>query len=243
MKKSEDHASEQDFQQKLLRIYRRNLVVVGIVSTLVGMLIGVFGIAAGLGLSHAPLTPPPDWGAVNLPTENHTASTRSRSLSVYVSGAVRTPQVVTLTAGSLVVDALDAAGGPSPDADLEAINLAAPLANHQQIVIPHRITRTHNVQQADSATTESRTSSAHDRQGTRGGGSPDGETGPESVNINTATAEALEQLPRIGPTLAERIIAYREENGGFGTVQDIQNVPGIGEGTFAYIEPYITVGP
>lgn len=242
MKNSDEPISKRAIQQQVWQAYRWNLAVVSVVSIIVGMVIGVFGVAPGPSPIADPLTPPPDWEAGYLPAENDPASSSVNSLSVYVSGAVLAPQVVTLTAGSLVIDALKAVGGPASDADLEAINLAAPLANHQQILIPRRITRTQRAQQANVSLLES---SIHieGAQQVKELLDADNPTQDEKVNINTATAEVLEQLPRIGPKLAARIIAYREENGGFISVQDIQNVSGIGESTFAHLEPYITVGP
>ncbi len=244
MKNSDEPISKRAIQQQVWQAYRWNLAVVSVVSIIVGMVIGVFGIAPGPSPTADPLTPPSDWEAGYLPAENDPASSSVNALSVYVSGAVLAPQVVTLTAGSLVVDALEAVGGPTSDADLEAINLAAPLANHQQILIPRRITRTQRAQRANTSFTES-SIPVEGAQQTENEEplATDNTMQNEKVNINTATAEALEQLPRIGPKLAARIIAYREENGGFISVQDIQNVSGIGESTFAYLEPYITVGP
>lgn len=244
MKNSDEPVSKRAIQQQVWQAYCWNLAVVSVVSVIVGMVIGVFGIAPGSSPIADSLTPPPDWETGYLSAENGPVSSSVNSLSVYVSGAVLAPQVVTLTAGSLVVDALEAAGGPAPDADLEAINLAAPLANHQQILIPHQITRTQRVQHA-RALSPAFSISVEGTQRTENGEplDTDNTMQHEKVNINTATAEVLEQLPRIGPKLAARIIAYREENGDFMAVQDIQNVSGIGESTFAHLEPYITVGP
>jgi competence protein ComEA len=235
-KNTDDSVSKREIQRQVWQAYRWNLIVVSAVSVIVGMLIGVFGIAAESGISADPLTPPPDWDVGRLPMDSDPASSRTESLSVYVSGAVHTPQVITLTTGSLVVDALDAVGGPAPDADLDAVNLAAPLANHQQIIIPRRVTETQRVQRVNPPPAEGVQHMEEEDEVIDA-------MGGETININTATAAMLEQLPRIGPTLAERIIAYREENGGFATVEEIQNVSGIGEGTFAQLAPYIMIGP
>lgn len=118
---------------------------------------------------------------------------------VYVSGAVKSPGIQRLPAGSRVADALERAGGPLPEADLEGLNLAQKLTDGQRIHVPRR-----------------------------GQLSP-GSTKSDRVNINTAPASELEKLPGIGPTLASRIVEYREENGPFRRLEDLKKVRGIGE--------------
>ncbi len=142
-------------------------------------------------------------------------------MRVYVSGAVAAPDVYELPAGAIVRDALQAAGGPAPDADLDRINLAAPLSSGEQVYIPH---------QGEDPTALPPAASS-------GGSSPP--AGP--ININTATQSELESLPGIGPAIAERIIAYREANGPFPAIEAIQNVQGIGPATFESIKMLITV--
>ena len=132
-------------------------------------------------------------------------------LTVHVSGSVASPGLVSLPSGSRVADAIVAAGGALPGADLAALNLAAPLVDGQQLVVP----------QADDGMTAA---------------PADGR-----VRINTADATALEILPGVGPVLAQRIIAYREINGPFRTVEDLLEVPGIGEGKLAEIRDSVIV--
>jgi competence protein ComEA len=142
-----------------------------------------------------------------------------RPVRVHVAGAVRQPGVYELPQGAVVAQAIEAAGGGRPEADLEAVNLAAPLADGQQVFVPRRA--------ADAALEP---------------GSQAGST-PRSVllNINTATASELEDLPGIGPVLAERIVAYRQEHGPFQKVEDLLRVPGIGPAKLADIEGLVTV--
>ncbi len=206
------------------RRLRWYLILVACVSLGTGVLLGRFAEAA----SGKPTLPPPATFAPlclpNTVADSATGETNASVWYVYVSGAVKTPQVVTVTAGSLVVDALEAAGGPAPNADLDAVNLAAPLQNYQHITIPAR-----SVTPTSAASTTSH---------------PTPTAGPTTlININTADAATLASLPRIGPAMAERIIAYRQEHGAFQTIADIQQVAGIGPAIFAAIEPYITVGP
>lgn len=139
---------------------------------------------------------------------------------VYVSGAVAEPKVVTLPAGSLLADALEAVGGPSADADLDGINLAAPVDDGQHVIVPRA-----------------------GRPSQRVGDGAVASTDPWPIDINQASAEALTALPYIGETKAAAIVDYRAANGAFETIAEIQEVPGIGPGTFEQIAHLITVGP
>jgi len=148
------------------------------------------------------------------------AASTPAPIRVHVSGAVHQPDVYELPPGSIVKDAVEAAGGPADDADLDGVNLAVELRDQQQVYVP--------------------------RQGEMSPISPAASGGGASagpVNINTATAAELETLPGIGPKTADTIIEYREANGPFETIEDIMNVPGIGEGTFEKIKDRIAVGP
>ena len=137
-------------------------------------------------------------------------------LRVYVSGAVQHPDVYTLPPGSIVKDALLAAGGATAEADLDSINLAHPVADGEQVHIP-RIGEQNPV----------RLPSAEP-------------LAPAKVNINTADLAALEALPGIGPELAQRILDYRRAHGPFAQVEDLLAVPGIGPGILDKIREEIT---
>ncbi len=136
---------------------------------------------------------------------------------VYVVGAVMTPGVYFLPQGSRVADALEAAGGPTEEADLARVNLAKRVYDEEQIYVP--------------------------RLGEENPPLPlstGGEAGGK-ININTATAAELETLPGIGPVLSQRIVDYRKANGPFAATEDIKNVGGIGEVTFEGIKELIFV--
>ena len=135
---------------------------------------------------------------------------------VHVVGAVRRPGLMTMSAGSRVADALRRAGGPAPRADLTAVNLAARLADGQQIVVPR----------AGAASA--------------GGGSPPGAGSPPGgavtgIHLSTATAEQLDGVDGIGPTLAQRIIEYRDSHGDFRSLAELAQVDGIGEKRLAML--------
>ncbi len=138
-------------------------------------------------------------------------------LRVYVSGAVQKPDVVLVPPGSIVKDALLAAGGAAEDADLDRINLALAVVEGQHIYVP----RTGEVDLPVQPLAQRSSSGL-------------------KVNINTADATALESLPGIGPALAQRILDYRQAQGPFARIEDIQEVSGIGPATFAKIQDLIT---
>jgi competence protein ComEA len=135
------------------------------------------------------------------------APARTPQLVVHVVGAVRRPGLYRLKDGSRVADAVARAGGATPKADLELVNLAAPVADGTQIVVPRR------VEAVPGATAN-------------GGGDAAAQAGP--VHLNTATLEDLDGLPGVGPVTAQKIIDYRQKNGAFGSVDDLDAIPGIG---------------
>jgi competence protein ComEA len=125
---------------------------------------------------------------------------------VDVTGAVRDPGVYRMPAGSRVDDAVTRAGGAAPGAELEAINLAARLADGQQVVVPKRVSGAAAVAGAAGV-----------------------EEGP--ISLGTATVEQLEEIEGIGPVTAGDIIEYRDEHGGLSSVDQLDQVPGIGPAT------------
>jgi competence protein ComEA len=124
---------------------------------------------------------------------------------VDVVGAVRRPGLYRLPRGSRIADAVARAGGTTRKAQLELVNVAAPLADGEQVVVPRRGTAT--VATASGAA-----------------GAP--AAGP--VHLSTATAEQLDALPGVGPVTAQKIIDYRQQHGGFSSVDELDAVPGIG---------------
>lgn len=149
---------------------------------------------------------------------------------VHVAGAVGKPGVVTLPAGSRVTTALERAGGAARDADLARVNLARPLVDGEQVYVP-RVGET----DVPSALPDGDAGGA-------GAPSASGSTGSDTVvDLNAADAATLETLPGIGPALAERILAWREEHGRFAAVEDLLDVSGIGDAKFADLQPRVRV--
>ncbi|KAA3648461.1 MAG: hypothetical protein DWQ07_05565 [Chloroflexi bacterium] len=145
------------------------------------------------------------------------------AIMVHVSGAVNKPDIYALPHDSRVQDAIDAAGGLLPEADAQALNLAAVLDDGVQLRIPSKTESA----AAPPVASSPLTSSIQSNDGL--------------ININTATQEQLENLPGIGPAKAQAIIDYREQNGDFGDIRDIQNVTGIGPATFENLRDLISI--
>lgn len=140
---------------------------------------------------------------------------------VHVVGEVAHPGVVEVAADSRVIDAIQAAGGATDQAVLTAINLARTVSDGEQIVVPN----------AELAQNIAASAGSPD---VRGSGSAEAATGASNgglVNLNTASADELTTLPKIGPSIAQRIVDWREANGGFGSIDQLLEVNGIGAKT------------
>jgi competence protein ComEA len=149
---------------------------------------------------------------------------------VDVVGAVRKAGVVSLPGSARVVDAVNAAGGALPTADLDRINLAAHLVDGMRISVPRRGAP------ADPA------EPTNDPGATGSGPAADGTpTASTPLDLNTASEPQLEALPGIGPSLAQAILQEREREGGFKSVDDLRRVRGIGDVRFAQLKPLVTV--
>jgi competence protein ComEA len=140
-------------------------------------------------------------------------------LVIFISGAVQTPGVYPLPSGSRVVDALERAGGFTPDANVNAINQAAPLRDGDQIYVPTLA--------EEPAAPPSGLSNTEPAAGSGGG----------PINVNSASLAELEQLPGIGPSRAQDII----DNRPYESVDDLDRVPGIGPATLEELRPYVVV--
>ena len=178
------------------------------------------------------------------------------TVRVHVAGAVNNPGVYTLPAQGRAVDAIAAASGAAADADLDRVNLAGTLSDGVQIYVPHRGETAAPAQIQPNGGTAN-TGQGNAANGAAQNGASQGGTQPQPartltasgsaqkgsspVNINTATAEELQTLPRIGPAMAQRIIAWREAHGGFRSVDELDAVPGIGPSMLENLRPLVTV--
>jgi competence protein ComEA len=186
---------------ELLLQHRRFLLAAAVALVLL-LLAARFILPAGTTTPAAPLPPPPAPGA----SATGTSSTR---VVVDVVGAVRRPGLYRLASGSRIADAVARAGGASGRADLAQVNLAAPIADGEQIVVPKR----------------GLAGAAPPAAGGTGGS---GGTPTAPVQLSTATLEQLDSLPGIGPVTAQKILDYRTKHGAFSSVDELDAVPGIG---------------
>jgi competence protein ComEA len=170
------------------------------------------------------VTQPPTRSAVN-------SAGAQTSITIVISGAVRQPGTLQLPGDARVADALDKAG-VKPEADLSSISLTRPLRDGDKINVPVRAVNPAAV--AASTTPSSGQAPTVDTKNI----SPAAE---RKINLNTATLEELDTLPGIGPALAQRIIDYRVENGGFQTIEELIEVKGIGDTLFNDLKEMITV--
>ena len=193
------------------------------IAVLVLLLCGVAVALMALGRSSAsqlPIEPTPTYlpsapQEVPSPSPGPTAVVR-----VHVLGAVVAPGVVTLPQGSIVEEAVAAAGGLRDDADPAELNLAAPVSDGEQVIVGTDTSPRGEVNHVPGAAV------------------PGEASGP--INLNTATAGQLEELPGVGPVLSAAIVAWRDEHERFTSVAELQEVSGIGPKSFAKLEPLVT---
>ncbi|MBE0669510.1 MAG: ComEA family DNA-binding protein [Anaerolineales bacterium] len=152
-------------------------------------------------------------------------------VAVHVIGAVPRPGLYEFAEGARVQDAIDAAGGLLASANVDAVNLAALLTDGQQLNIPYK-----DGEAPAEAPAEPELPSSSNSEDENSSNSAN----TDLININTASLEELDSLPGIGPTIAQRIIDYRTENGPFTTIDEIMDVPGVGPSTFDEIKDLIT---
>lgn len=191
-------------------------------------------VIVGLGMAAAALLQ----GNQSQPGSAPVAATASpapvRPVKVHVTGGVRSPAVYALTTDHRIEDAIRAAGGPTDDADIQRLNLAAHLADGEQIVVPRRL---------DPAQQPAAASGPDPRSAT--GNSPSApvtNSDPAAViDINRADRAALESLPGIGPVTAEKIIAHRQANGPFTRIEELRETKLVGQATFEKIRDLIVV--
>jgi competence protein ComEA len=193
------------------------LVVVAVAAALVWYRVG-------LGGATPEPEPAPTAGTETPPPSGPGGDTGGPAV-VHVAGAVARPGVVELPENARVIDAIEAAGGGLPDADLDRLNLAARLVDGQRVLVQRMGDPPASAEPA--------------LPGGTGAGADGGP--PGLVNVNTATQAELETLPGIGPVLAEAIITERDRRGGFRSVNELREVRGIGDARFADIEALVTV--
>ena len=205
-----------------LQDHRETVIAVALTSLLCAIGIGLVWFR-----THRPAAAPIVIAATTpLPTPTNGPTPTPGQIHVYVCGAVARPGVYTLDWDRRVQDAIAAAGGATALADLVRVNLAQRIGDEQQIYVPSRL---------EAATPLLPTPMPRQADMTSGP-NPAGR-----VDLNSADAPALEALPGIGPTLAQRIVEYRQTNGPFLTTEGVKKVSGIGEGIYERIRELISV--
>ena len=213
-----------DLSRRQLVLYVAGLAVV--------LLLGVRYLAHGASRGEAAAAAPRDGGG-----QIRVERAGSGPVIVHVAGAVRKPGVYRLTGGARVADAVERAGGATRRADLSGVNLAAKLEDGRQIVVPLRARVG-----AQPAAGGGVTASGGGTGGVTGSGAAAGAGPPAApVNLNTATPEQLDTLPGVGPATVQKILQYREQHGGFGSVEELGQVSGIGEKRLAALREQVQV--
>ena len=172
-------------------------------------------VVASTPLGTAPADQPGSSGAATDPSASPTPS--GSSLVVAVVGRVARPGLVTLPAGARVADAIQAAGGPLPGTDLGFLNVARKVVDGEEIAV--------GVTPPPDA----------------GATAPAGAAASGKVNLTTATADQLDTLPGVGPAMAQRIITYRTEHGGFHSIEELKQVSGIGDARYQDLKDLVTI--
>lgn len=163
-------------------------------------------------------------------TSNAEPSTDEDEIFVHVTGRVKKPGVYKLSPGQRIKDAVELAGGPQPDADLDQINLAAKATDSEKIIVPRKGSM--------MPVTMSPTGAVVHPPSSDGSSSSTTKT-PAVINVNRASAEELQRLPGIGPVLAERLLEYRRQHGRFNSVEELLEVRGIGAKKLEEMRPYV----
>jgi len=148
------------------------------------------------------------------------------AIIVHITGCVQNPGIVSVPANSRIIDVISSAGGTTIDADLSKINLAYIVSDAQKIYIP---SINDNLDESNYISNSP------------GENVIEGKGTSSAININTASQAELETLPGVGPSTALKIINYREKNGKFKNIEDIMNVPGIGQSKFNSLKDYICI--
>ncbi|MEW1819732.1 helix-hairpin-helix domain-containing protein [Arthrobacter sp. NPDC080031] len=179
--------------------------------------------------SHAGATPEAGAGSKGGVNEAPEPEKGAQLLTVHVAGAVKSPGIVRVPAGARVFDAIAAAGGADPAAHLDSLNLAAVVQDAAKIHVPRtgEAAPSQPVGPAGGAPTA--------------GGTGAGTSASGKVNLNTATAEELDTLPKVGPVLAKRIVEWRQQHGPFASVEDLDAVDGVGPKLMESLLPLVTV--
>lgn len=165
---------------------------------------------------------------------NEIVEEENNTIVVHITGEINYPGVVVLKEGARVVDAIEAGGGETDEADLSSLNLAYMLSDGEKIYVPNKEETSQESQEREYITS-AKDNSEQSENGAKSTGTN------FKININTAKQEELTQITGIGESTAKKIIEYRTQNGKFKSIEDIKNIPGIGDSKFNAMKEEITV--
>lgn len=165
---------------------------------------------------------------INESLQNFTISEETEKIKIHIIGEVKMPGIYELESGSRIQDAIIAAGGETENAELDEVNLAYEIEDGQKICIPSIFEEVNAYIYNDSGKNV-----IIDNENELNSNA--------KVNINKASSEELQQINGVGPSLAEKIILYREQHGKFKSIEELKNVSGIGDKKYEVLEEYVTI--
>lgn len=234
----------------MFNLSSRQLIVSGVIVGLSLLLTVALSVKSGVFAEHRPPVTISEPAENVLPQTDHVAvsikAVPTEGIYVHVAGKVKSPGVYRLLPGSRVNDAIKAAGGELPNADLDSLNLAQKLSDGEQVFVA-RIGKTPPAMESTVRGMKSEADSPPRKQGATG--EMVGERRPSvpklsvpgkgMVSINTADLNGLQRLPGIGPAMAQRVLDYRKQNGGFKSIEELQEIRGIGPVKFERLRPFV----
>lgn len=225
-------------ESTITRLREPRLRAVGVVAAAIVVLV-VLGVAIASAVVHAPRSPsdergvgPPSLGTIPMAT----TTSRPPELAVHAAGALVSPGLYHLRGSPRVADLIDAAGGLAPDADIDRINLAAPLSDGSRLYVPRR-----GESSVPPVVAGGDVPGGGSSAGSTGAAAKPGQPGAQPLDLNTATAEQLDALPGVGPATAAAIVDYRRQHGPFRSVDGLLQVRGIGPAKLDAIKGLVRV--
>ena len=211
----------------------KNKIIIAVGAIIIAITVGIYFYKTTKDNSEVEITE--DNFATNTAVENSNETVEeNNTIVVHITGEVNYPGVVVLKEGARVVDAIEAGGGETDEADLSSLNLAYMLSDGEKIYVPNKEETSQENQEREYIT-----SAKDDSEQSENGAKSTGTN--FKININTAKQEELTQITGIGESTAKKIIEYRTQNGKFKSIEDIKNIPGIGDSKFNAMKEEITV--
>lgn len=211
----------------------KNKIIIAVGAIIIAITVGIYFYRTTKDNSEIEITE--DNLTTNTAVENNNEIVEENNkIVVHITGEVNYPGVVVLKEGARVVDAIEAGGGETDEADLSSLNLAYMLSDGEKIYVPNKEETSQESKEREYITS-AKDNSEQSENGAKSTGTN------FKININTAKQEELTQITGIGESTAKKIIEYRTQNGKFKSIEDIKNIPGIGDSKFNAMKEEITV--